>query len=69
MIIIKHDKNILSVYGYQEEILVKEGQGVIAGESIGTMGMTGTDSVKLHFEIRSNGKSIDPVIFLNSKLN
>ena len=69
MIIIKHDKNILSVYGYQEEILVKEGQGVIAGESIGTMGMTGTDSVKLHFEIRNNGKSIDPVIFLNSKLN
>ena len=65
----KHDKNILSVYGYQEEILVKEGQSVIAGESIGTMGMTGTDSVKLHFEIRDNGKSIDPVLFLNSKLN
>jgi len=42
---------------------------VIAGESIGTMGMTGTDSVKLHFEIRDNGKSIDPVLFLNSKLN
>ena len=69
MTIIKHDKNILSVYGYQEEILVKEGQSVIAGESIGTMGMTGTDSVKLHFEIRENGKSIDPVLFLNSKLN
>jgi len=33
------------------------------------MGMTGTDSVKLHFEIRENGKSIDPVKFLNSKLN
>ena len=69
MTIIKHDKNILSVYGYQEEILVKEGQSVIEGESIGTMGMTGTDSVKLHFEIRENGKSIDPVKFLNSKLN
>tara|TARA_B100001173_G_C15979391_1_gene543800 strand:+ start:320 stop:1186 length:867 start_codon:yes stop_codon:yes gene_type:complete len=69
MTIIKHDKNILSVYGYQEEILVKEGQSVIEGESIGTMGMTGTDSVKLHFEIRENGKSIDPVKFLSSKLN
>ena len=69
MIIIKHDKDILSVYGYQEEILVSEGQNVIAGESIGTMGMTGTDSVKLHFEFRSTGKSIDPVQFLNSKLN
>lgn len=69
MTIIKHDKNILSVYGYQQEILVKEGQNVIAGESIGTMGMTGTDSVKLHFEIRENGKSIDPVKFLRSKLN
>ena len=69
MTIIKHDKNILSVYGYQEEILVKEGQSVIEGESIGTMGMTGTDSVKLHFEVRENGKSIDPVKFLNSKLN
>ena len=69
MIIIKHDKNILSVYGYQEEILVKEGQNVIAGESIGTMGMTGTDGVKLHFEIRENGKSIDPIKFLKAKLN
>ena len=69
LVIIKHDKNILSIYGYQEEILVKEGQNVIAGESIGTMGMTGTDSVKLHFEIRDNGKSIDPVKFLKSKIN
>ena len=57
------------VAGRVEKVLVKEGQNVIAGESIGTMGMTGTDSVKLHFEIRENGKSIDPIKFLKAKLN
>lgn len=60
LIIIKHEDNILSVYGHNRELLVTEGQKVDAGEIISTMGNTGTDKVKLHFEIRKNGQSVDP---------
>ena len=62
--IIKHDNNILSVYGHQQSTLVTEGQVVEAAESIGTMGKTGTDEVKLLFEIRKDGESIDPINLL-----
>ena len=62
--IIKHDGNILSVYGHQQATLVSEGQSVQAGQSIGTMGKTGADEVKLLFEIRKDGESIDPINFL-----
>ena len=62
--IIKHENDILSVYGHQQSILVTEGQAVQAGESIGTMGGTGTDVVKLLFEIRKDGESIDPITLL-----
>ena len=62
--IIKHDNNILSVYGHQQATLVTEGQVVEAAESIGTMGNTGTDEVKLLFEIRRDGESIDPINLL-----
>jgi len=64
--IIKHDNNILSVYGHQQATLVTEGQLVEAGESIGTMGSTGTDKVKLLFEIRKDGESIDPINLLKN---
>jgi len=66
--IIKHNNDILSVYGHQQSILVTEGQAVQAGESIGTMGATGADGVKLLFEIRKDGKSIDPMNFLEEIL-
>ena len=66
--IIKHENDILSVYGHQQSILVTEGQAVQAGETIGTMGATGTDIVKLLFEIRKDGKSIDPMNFLKEIL-
>lgn len=62
--IIKHENNMLSVYGYQQSTLVTEGQAVLPGETIGTMGSSGTDEVKLLFEIRKNGESIDPIEFL-----
>ena len=62
--IIKHDNNVLSVYGHQQATLVIEGQSVQAGQSIGTMGKTGTDEVKLLFEIRKDGESIDPINLL-----
>jgi lipoprotein NlpD len=52
------------VYGHQQSFLITEGQTVQAGQSIGTMGNTGADEVKLLFEIRKDGESIDPVKFL-----
>ena len=64
--IIKHDNNVLSVYGHQLATLVTEGQSVQAGQSIGTMGKTGADKVKLLFEIRKDGESIDPLNFLKN---
>tara|TARA_B100000795_G_scaffold83401_1_gene60528 strand:- start:380 stop:1258 length:879 start_codon:yes stop_codon:yes gene_type:complete len=64
--IIKHDDNVLSVYGHQQATLVSEGQAVQAGQSIGTMGNTGTDEIKLLFEIRKDGASIDPINFLKN---
>ena len=65
LIIIKHNKDYLSVYAHNSKILVKEGQSVAKGQKIAEMGNSGTDSVKLHFEIRYQGKSVDPTKFLN----
>ena len=64
--IIKHDNNILSVYGHQQATLVIEGQSVQAGQSIGTMGKTGANEVKLLFEIRKDGESMDPINLLKN---
>jgi len=64
--IIKHENNVLSVYGHQQAILVSEGQTVQAGQSIGTMGNSGTDEIKLLFEIRKQGESVDPIRFLKN---
>lgn len=60
LVIIKHNKDYLSVYAHNSKILVKEGQTVLKGQKIAEMGNSGTDIVKLHFEIRYQGKSIDP---------
>ena len=64
LIIIKHDNDLLSVYGHNEEIFVREGQTVEALEAIGTMGSTGADRVKLYFEIRKGGQSVNPLIYI-----
>ena len=47
-------------------ILVKEGQSILKGQKIAEMGNSGTDIVKLHFEIRYQGKSVDPTKFLSA---
>lgn len=60
LLIIKHNELYLSAYGHNDRLLVSEGQVVTAGEKIAEMGSSGTDSVKLHFEIRKEGKPIDP---------
>ncbi|MDJ0657290.1 MAG: peptidoglycan DD-metalloendopeptidase family protein [Xanthomonadales bacterium] len=67
LIIIKHDERFLSAYGHNRKRLVKEGDTVRQGQKIAEMGDTGTDQPKLHFEIRNNGKSVDPLKFLPSR--
>ena len=64
LVIVKHNKDYLSVYAHNSKILVKEGQTVVKGQKIAEMGNSGTDAIKLHFEIRYQGKSIDPTKFL-----
>ena len=66
LVIIKHDKNYLSVYAHNSKILVKEGATVSRGDKISEMGNTDTDIVKLHFEIRQQGRSVDPMKFLSN---
>lgn len=66
LVIIKHNNTYLSVYANNSNILVKEGQQVSAGQKIAEMGDTDSNTVKLHFEIRQQGKSVDPMKFLAS---
>lgn len=64
LIIIKHNDDFLSAYAHNDTILVADQAQVKAGQRIATMGNTGTDNVKLHFEIRYKGKSVDPIRYL-----
>ena len=64
LVIIKHNATYLSVYAHNSLIVVKEGQQVSAGDKIAEMGNTDSSSVKLHFEIRRQGKSVDPSKYL-----
>lgn len=64
LIIIKHSDDFLSAYAHNDRILVKDQQVVKAGQQIAQMGSSGTDSVKLHFEIRYKGKSVNPINYL-----
>lgn len=67
LVIVKHSNNLLSAYAHNRAIVVKEGQNVSKGQVIAEMGDTDTDSVKLHFEIRQQGKPVDPTKFLPSR--
>ena len=66
--IIKHNSTYMSAYAHQQKILIKEGQMVSQGQIIGEMGKTDSDLVKLHFEIRKQGKPVDPLQHLPSRL-
>ncbi len=65
LIIIKHNKTYLSAYAHNDKILIKEGDKVNIGQKIALMGDTGSEQVLLHFEIRKNGKPVDPLIYLS----
>lgn len=64
LIIIKHNDDFLSAYAHNDKILVSDQQEVKAGQEIAKMGSSGTNNVKLHFEIRYKGKSVDPTRYL-----
>jgi lipoprotein NlpD len=67
LVIVKHSNSLLSAYAHNRAILVKEGQSVSKGQTIAEMGDSDTDSVKLHFEIRQQGKPVDPSKFLPNR--
>ncbi len=64
LVIIKHNREFLSVYAHNNQLLVKEGQNVVKGQKIAEMGSSDSDQVKLHFEIRRFGKPVDPMRLL-----
>jgi lipoprotein NlpD len=64
LIIIKHNDTYLSAYGHNSKRLVKEGERVSAGQEIALMGASGAPRVELHFEIRKDGKPVDPLGYL-----
>ncbi|MFA0440579.1 hypothetical protein BCU70_07490 [Vibrio sp. 10N.286.49.C2] len=64
LVIVKHNDNYLSAYAHNDRLLVSEGQSVKSGQKIATMGSSGSNSVRLHFEIRYQGKSVNPKRYL-----
>lgn len=64
LIIVKHNDAWLSAYGHNRSRLVNEGQSVKAGQQIAEMGHSGVNRDMLHFEIRFNGKPVDPLEYL-----
>ncbi|RJF98734.1 peptidoglycan DD-metalloendopeptidase family protein [Noviherbaspirillum saxi] len=67
LVIVKHTNNLLSAYAHNKTIFVKEDQNVSKGQKIAEMGNSDTDEVKLHFEIRQQGKPVDPSKFLPNR--
>jgi lipoprotein NlpD len=67
LVIIKHNATYLTAYAHNQALLVKEDQAVRKGQKIAEMGSTDTDQVKLHFEVRKQGKPIDPAKLLPSR--
>ena len=67
LVIIKHSDNVLSAYAHNDKILVQEKQQIKRGQQIAEMGSTDSDRVKLHFEIRYQGKPVDPVKYLPAR--
>ncbi len=61
LLILKHSDRYLSAYGHNRKLLVREGESVISGQKIAELGDSGTDSAKLHFEVRIDGKPVDPL--------
>jgi len=67
LIILKHNDTYLSAYGYNASLLVKEGEIISKGQRIATMGEGPEGKARLHFEIRRNGKPVNPRQFLPAR--
>ena len=67
LIIVKHNANFLSAYGHNRKRLVSEGERVKAGQEIAEMGATSASRDELHFEIRKNGKPVNPLDYLPAR--
>ena len=67
LIILKHNNTFLTAYAHNQTLLVKEDQAVRRGQKIADMGSTDADRVKLHFEIRRQGKPVDPARYLAAR--
>ena len=64
LLIIKHNDRLLSAYAHNDALYVKEGDWVVLGQKIASMGQSDSNTVQLHFEIRQNGKPVDPLKYL-----
>jgi lipoprotein NlpD len=67
LIVVRHTNTVTSVYAHNSNLLVKEEQMVTRGQKIAEMGSTDAESVRLHFEIRKQGKPVDPTKLLPSR--
>lgn len=67
LVILKHNNTFLTAYAHNQTLLVKEDQAVRKGQKIAEMGSTDADRVKLHFEIRRQGKPVDPSRYLPAR--
>ena len=67
LVILKHNETYLTAYAHNQTLLVKEDQTVRKGQRIADMGSSDADKVMLHFEVRRNGKPVDPAKYLPSR--
>jgi lipoprotein NlpD len=67
LLIVKHNDIYLSAYGHNRALLVGEGSRVTAGQKIAEKGSSATNTVKLHFEIRREGRPVDPIALLPAR--
>jgi len=67
LIILKHNNTYLTAYAHNQTLLVKEDQTVKRGQKIAEMGNSDADRVKLHFEVRKQGKPVDPTKYLPAR--
>lgn len=67
LVILKHNETYLTAYAHNQTLLVKENQTVRKGQRIADMGSSDADKVMLHFEVRRNGKPVDPAKYLPSR--
>jgi lipoprotein NlpD len=67
LVILKHNNTYLTAYAHNQALSVKEDQTVRKGQKIAEMGSSDTDRVKLHFEVRRQGKPVDPIKYLPNR--